>query len=327
MLIYVQTQQTMMKRYYPSAILPFVAAFIFGSATLADPDELSETETRAALVHGSLNNCLTKESYQLANQLGVMQFLKRLQLLSEHDKHKHGNPLSPECTTLRIEVDQVIITTALQCQEVIAEIEREVSDGVEVKSALESKRDSAIKTNSIANVIGNGLIQTVGELEQIPFETVVDSRYELPGESVEGAGNIMGGGFGALALHQNSGVKLSATIKPNMLAKVFKRPNDSDTEYPDVIWNYLNTPPPGSKEGTTRREALIRRWEDLGRIPAQTTPKGRLYMRTLAGTVAQNKTVTISMLDDRTAMLLDLRAEVNQIYKELLNMMLVVRAL
>jgi hypothetical protein len=213
----------------------------------------------------------------------------------------------------------------LQCQEVIAQIDSEMAEADELKAALGNKRDQAVKTNSIANVFTNGLLCGGGTVLQEPFETYRNSRFQLPGEIVEASGSFMSAGLGGYALRQNAGAKLSSGIRPNMLAKVFKRPNDTETEYPDVIWRYLNASLPGSS--VTRRQLLVQRWEELGRIPPQNTEKGRLYMRTLAGTIPQKKTITINMLQDRESMLLDLKAEVSQIYKELLNIMLVVRAL
>lgn len=311
-----------------AAILLFATLALVCPKSLANPDDLSETEERAACAQLSVHKCMSPTALQLSDQLGVMQLLARLQNLSEHTKHKHGNPISPESATLRLEVTEIVLTTMLQCQEVIAQIESEISEANEMEAAIQNKRDQAIKTNSIANVFANGLLCGGGTILQMPFETFSNSRWELPGEAVEGAGSLLSGALGGYALRQNLGAKLSLNaIKPNMLAKVFKRPNDAQTEYPDVIWKYLNTAPPDLKNGATRRQLLIERWEELGRIPPQNTLKGRLYMRTLAGTIPQIKTVTINMLDDRGAMLVDLKAEVAQIYKELLNMMLVVRAL
>jgi hypothetical protein len=316
----------MWKRCFISTILIVVATIPLCAAAHADPDELSETDKRVIQAQVSLNSCLKPLSIQLAGELGLVDLLSRLQTLSEHDKHKHANPpLSPESTTLRIEINEIVLTTMLQCQEVIAQIEGEITESDELKAAMGGKRDQAVRKNAIAAILANGAVAGVGTVLQEPLETVPDSRYELPGEIIEAAGTLASGALGAYALHENGGDKLSSAIRPNMLAKVFKRPNDAETEYPDVIWRYLNAPLPGTK--ITRRQLLILRWEDLGRIPSQNTQKGRLYMRTLAGSIPQKNTITMNMLDDRGSMLADLKAEVSQIYKELLNIMLVVRAL
>jgi hypothetical protein len=303
-----------------------MAFFSVTIRALADPEDLSETDTRVVKAQACLNCCLKPLSLQLAKELGLADLLLRLQSLSEHDKHKHATaPLSSESTSVRLEIHEVVLTTMLQCQEVIAEIDGEVSEADELKAAMGNKRDQAIKTNAIANIIANGFICGVGTALQEPFETFPNSRFELPGEITEATGSFASVGLGSYALRQNAGARLSSDIRPNMLAKVFKRPNDSETEYPDVIWRYLNATLPGTK--ITRRQLLIQRWEELGRIPPQNTQKGREYMRTLAGTIPQKNTVTMNMLDDRESMLLDLKADVSQIYKELLNIMLVVRAL
>jgi hypothetical protein len=318
----------MQKRIVTSVFALFITTYLSGQKALADPDDLSETEGRALQVQLSLKNCLTRESYQLASELGLVDLLSRLKDLREHEKHKHGAPLSPESTTLRQEITEVVLTTSLQCQAVIAQIESETANAVAVKAAMQGRRDRAGRTNAIANIVANGSLQAVGGMIQEPFETNPNSRTEIPGEAVAAAGTLMAAGLGVIALQQAKGASLSAPIDPNMLAKVFKRPNNSKTEYPDVIWRYLNSvPPEAGKGGPTRRELLINRWVELGRVPPLTTVKGRAYARVLAGTVPQKNLLTIDLLDDRMAMLLDLRAEINQIYKELLNVMLVVRAL
>jgi hypothetical protein len=318
----------MRKWFFTLLVLFCSTAAFFCPKAFSNPDDLSETEERAQKAQSSLSNCLTKESYQLADELGLIDLLTRLQQLKEHERHKRGVPLTPESTTLRLEISEVVLTTSLQCQAVNAQIEAESSSMIAIRAAMEGRRDKTGRTNAIANVVANGSVQAVGSMLQEPVETVPDSRYELPGEVVASAGTLMAAGLGAMALKQSKGMTLSAPVDPNMLAKIFKRPNSAKTEYPDVIWRYLNSVPPDSiKDGPTRRELLIQRWIKLGRIPSLETPKGRLYARTVAGTVPQRKAITLDMLDDRIAMLMDLRAEVNQIYNELLNMMLVVRAL
>jgi hypothetical protein len=316
----------MRTRYFILTCISIAITF-FGSKGLADPSDLSETEERAKLAHASINACLTKESYQLAGELGVLRSLTQLQRLDEHEKHKQGMPLSPEGVTLRVEATEILYTTMLQCQAVVAQIESDLMETFLIKTGLENRRDSAEKINAKTNIWANGLLSGVGQVLQIPFETAPDSRSEYPGEVTAGAANFMAAGLGYLALRQNKGTALNGYVRPNMLAKIFMRPNDARTEYPDSIWRYLNSVPPGLKSNQTRRQLLIDRWIRLGRIQPLDTEKGRQYSRTLAGTMLQQSSVDIDMLEDRAAMLSDVRAEVSQIYKELLNMMLLLRAL
>jgi hypothetical protein len=304
-----------------------IAVTFFGARALADPSDLSETEVRAKQAHASIGACLTKESNQLGNELGVVDLLTRLQRLDEHEKHKRGIPLSPESITLRLEAREILCTTMLQCQAVIAQIESDTLETLEIKTALENRRDSSQKTNSKANIWANGVLSGLGQTLQIPFETAPDSRAEYSGEVTSATADFAAVGLGYLALHQSKGIALNGYVRPNMLAKIFMRPNDARTEYPDSIWRYLNSVPPGSKSNQARRQLLIDRWVELGRIQPLNTEKGRQYSRELAGTVLQPNAVNVDMLEDRVAMLADVRVEVSQIYKELLNMMLLLRAL
>lgn len=288
----------------------------------ADPADLSDTEERSQQIQKlPPETMLNPTAKQLAQTLGVLPSLQRLQQLCEHGKRKHGQ-LSPEGGALRLEILESIVTTMLQSQQVIVEIDAEISEANEFMAAMSDKRDRAIRINSLTALVANGLVSTAGNYLQMP-QTI----NEQPGEVLESGASGLSGGLGALALYQQNGDKLSAGIRPTMLAKIFKRPNNEATEYPDVIWTYLNTVPANSAAAVSRREHLIENWEKLGRIPSSTTPEGKKYIRILSGTIPQHKTLTIGMLDDRSAMLADLRAEVGQVYKELLNLMLVVRAL
>jgi len=290
-------------------------------AALADVSELSETEERVSKAQVSLTSVLSPESRQLAEELGMMPHLERLKSLSEHSKHKNGEPLSIESLTLRLELTETVLTTMLQCQEVTNEIDAELSDAHDATAVLSAKTSKATRINSIANVATNGLISGVGTILQIP-----EQLSEQPGEILESGGTLATTVLGVLALKQTGG-KLSSAIRPNMLARVFGRPNDMYSEYPDVVWTYLNSPIPGASDRTTRRNLLIRAWETLGRIPPHDSAKGRQYIRMVTGTSEQKNTITADALDARSSMLDDLRSSIGQMSRDLLNLMLLIRAL
>lgn len=299
-----------------------IISLMIASPALADPDDLSETEERSAKVASMpVHTLLSPAGRQLANSLGVLPQLQKLQELKEHHRKKQGE-ISHLNASLRLELSETILTTMLQCQQVIVEIDSEISESSEFIAAMGARRDRAIQYNTLAALVANGLVSTAGNFLQMP-----PNMSQIPGDTMEAGASMLSGSLGAMAMYQQNGDKLSAGIRPNMLAKVFKRPNNEWTEYPDIIWTYLNTVPAGSNQSKTRREILIDTWEKLGRIPSQSDSKGRTYVRILSGTIPQRRTVTISMLEDRSAMLADLRAIVGQIYKDLLNLMLVVRAL
>jgi hypothetical protein len=304
-----------------SLVLAATVVFSAAGAALADPDDLSETEQRALQARVSVDDVLQPAAKQLSQQLGILPHLERLQQLDEREKRMRGEPVSPASAILRLEVTEIVVTTMLQCQEVIAQIDTEIAEANESVSLIGSKRDKVIKLNNLAVLFANGLISYTGTMLQMP-----ETMSEQPGEVLEAGASAFSAGLGALGMWQQNGMRLSCGIRPNMLAKVFKRPNNPETEYPDVIWNYLNSPLPINPHGKTRRELLIDRWEKIGHLPDDHKDKERAYMRVVAGTVVQKKTVTLNMLGDRVAMLADLRATISQIYKDLLNLMLTARA-
>lgn len=305
-----------------SALAVSLVLLVSFTPAYADAGELSDSEERALKAQQSLDHVLTADARQLAQQLGMRDKLERLRVLSEHSKLKAGAALSPEAVSLRMELVETIVTTMLQCQEVSTEIDSELSDARDAMAIMADRRDKAMKTNSMTNVYTNGLISTIGTVLQMP-----EQLCEQEGEILESGSTFMSAFLGMLALHQQNGEKLSSGIRPNMLARVFGLPGDSFCEYPEPIWRYLISPFPGAPQAQTRRQLLINAWEQMERVPARTSPKRTETLRMLAGTAEQKGSITMDVLDARAAMLDDLRSTIGQMYKDLLKLMLVIRAL
>jgi hypothetical protein len=149
----------------------------------------------------------------------------------------------------------------------------------------------------------------------------------------QNAGNVMEVGAGALstgistyALKQSSGEKRTANVNPNMLARFFSLSTTKDRDIPVPIWNFLNEPMPEGK-GLSRRDILIQRWVQIGRIPPPKSKEGQRRIALLCGTVAQPHQVSIDLLNDRVAMLDDLRAAIGQMSRQLLEIMRLMRKL
>jgi hypothetical protein len=62
-------------------------------------------------------------------------------------------------------------------------------------------------------------------------------------------------------LHQQSGGKSRVQPKPNMLSKVFNNQTDKNSDYPLLVWSYLNRIPVDSVERRTRLENLFQHWK------------------------------------------------------------------
>jgi hypothetical protein len=264
---------------------------------------------------------LSPRAWDIAELLGVTGLIERLIVLQANDRRLHGKVMSVECLSLRQELTEAILTTMLQVHDVIAKIDTEISTYNQVQNLLEDKRDRAISYNAWANVIGAGALNTGGAAGEL-----VQSN-EVPGEIAQ----VVGGGInmilGALALRQQNGGRHMTSGHPNMLAQIFGRPTESQTEYPPLIWQYLNKIPAGSGVPDTRRQYVINQWVNLHAIDNPATSRGKIQIERLTSTMPKQNVVTIDLLEDRKDLLADIRAQVSQMDSDLLELMNAIRSL
>jgi hypothetical protein len=100
-----------------------------------------------------------------------------------------------------------------------------------------------------------------------------------------------------------------------MLARFFGRKPDAveaiPSVYPAAVWSYLNSPTQSEPNLGTRREQLISKWRSEGRLEPDASPKAKGRIETASDSLSQVRKLNIGNLDDRIAMLLDVRARVS----------------
>jgi hypothetical protein len=100
-----------------------------------------------------------------------------------------------------------------------------------------------------------------------------------------------------------------------MLARFFGRqPGATEairSVYPEEVWSYLNSATASQSNGETRREQLVAKWRSEGRIERDSSAKGARRIESLTGNISQAGRLDIDELNDRIAMLLDVRATVS----------------
>jgi len=260
---------------------------------------------------------LSPAGRDIAEQIGVMGLIN--ELIDVRNQLPENPSLALKHMELKQKLLQAVLIASLQVRDATARIDKETADINRVSGVLSDKRDRALKTNTMANIFGNGALNEIGQAGEMRIK-------EEPGEIVE----LVSGGLvialGSLALYQQSGGKRTVPTKPNMLAKVLGCRIDGDTEYPAVIWNYLNRAPAGSKSVKTRLEILIEQWQKCNTIGPAKNPKMRRRFAELSNTHATGK-VNLDLLGDRKDMLNDVKAEIFQMDRDLLELLLNTQAL
>ena len=104
----------------------------------------------------------------------------------------------------------------------------------------------------------------------------------------------------------------------NVLANVFGFDAPSDSRFTPLISEYLESVPPGSKTGMTRKQQLINRWKQIGRLSSK---KGSAEALASMPSTHNKRVETIELVNKRVEMLFDLSGAVETLDSELLNLL------
>ncbi len=317
-------RQTTSKMTHSTAAFLLVGFFLWSPSGLGQPITGLETmsdKKDARGFHFSPELRLSPGANEVANLIGATPFLERLQQLSKSEEQGAGSLLSPEVLVLRQQITEAVLGTSLQVDGVIAEIDNELAQASEIGAYLASRRDHAIGVNALSNIVSGGGMGIAGSALQL-------------NESTNKLGNAMGVAAGSvttalsiIGLRQQHGGRRDLGIAPNMLAKLFDRTPEFHSDYPEDVWKYLNNKPPAEPGAETRKERLIARWTELGRIESLETAHGQQKIDFLTSSISSHRALNIDLLADRAAMLSDVRASVSLMKRDLGKLLLSLRSL
>lgn len=262
---------------------------------------------------------LSPTAAEVARLIGVAPLLKQLENMQDTDRTA-ASTVSHEALVLRQEITESVLSVSLEVDGVIAEIDSEIAQASEVRAYLESRRDRALGINAIAGIFTGGGMGVASSLLQLGQST------NKLGNSVGAASGGISAVLSVLGIRQQHGGQKALGVAPNMLAKIFDRPMEFHSDYPEEVWSYLNSVPPGETSAETRRARLIRQWIELGRLDPPDTEKGRRKIDFLTSSISSQRALTIDLLADRAAMLAEVRSRVALMKRDLSKLMLSLRS-
>jgi hypothetical protein len=257
----------------------------------------------ASLASAGEGAVLSPNAQAIAELIGCRPQLQQLDAMSaEVRKGVDGRELE-------VEIEHDVLAASLEVDAALAEIESEESRIAEVRDHLSGERDRKVAAATILSiVIGTGL-GVVGTAMQFSDKTA------LYGDGVGVAAGTAALIVAIYAVRLQKGGKEPIGDVPNLLAPLIddRKPHD---RYPEVVWRYLETRAPDEKTNATRREALVREWENAGRIERHGDEKAQKKIRSLTHSATGEK-IRIDVLSDRVAMLDDVHAAVSLMKRDL----------
>lgn len=247
---------------------------------------------------------LSPDAYALAITWGLTQYLERYSQLRAIPPENRSSDQRVELLEVRHNMSERVMKCLLDVRRTLNKIDRESASTQEVQATLMERRDRAIRFNTYADMVAGGMtgIASGGlKLGSLPWSPdIIDC--------VEG---VLQTGLSGWALSNEIGQHKFIQGVPSVLANLILENNPGNPEYPKSVWQFLNAVPANTKNGLTRRATLVKRWTDkeFCLVHGGHLRKKADRIHHIAGTHDRPQ-ISIDVLEDRVAMLMDLRATV-----------------
>jgi len=268
---------------------------------------------------------LSADSLDLIGRLNLQPKFDRYKALSEQLAGYRGQPPSIEKLALhqdvgdaRHELAQTILKLNLEVDYVLAVIDGEQNKFNEVLTEMVAKRDKSVWLSTVLSQWSNGILWATSS--SFSIGTAYNPQMAIPEGIIGILAGVIPTALALRSLRQMNGEKRELLGYPNMLAPVFERGHDEEAFYPTSVWNWLNQVPAKSKEAKTRRQMLIDKWKKSNYVWDEKKANAEVHLAALTGTLGKKREMTIALLQNRQAMLTDLRTEVVQLKRALLEL-------
>ena len=248
---------------------------------------------------------------QTAATLGIADLFHRIQ---RSETSPASGPSSEkerwELLSARQELLFAVNAASLQVDATTGQIDDEISEARELQNYLNGRRARQIDLLNLASLaIGGSLGTASAALGLTPHVRASGVTGIISGSSITT--------LSVIGLHVRKGGKDTLEARSNMLSKLFDLSSDPNDFYPPFVVSFMASPAPNDPEHISRRDRLVQAWEKLGRIPPPGSEKRPAKLDRLASIPKANTSLSIGDLDDRQAMLYDLRSRIMYIKRDL----------
>jgi hypothetical protein len=222
-----------------------------------------------------------------------------------------GSPQQWRILWIHQRIYERVMMASLQVDATTASIDNEIARSTEVRGFLVDKRDRNVtRANLLSALLGGGLSATSAGLQLSWKQTNAIVATGV-------AGGAISAGLGLYGIRAQRGGTRTLDAESNLLAQFFNRPELPSSHYPPLIWQFLSEVAPTDPDHLIRRERLIRTWLELKRLDSLTTDSGRIKIEHVTSMPDQHVTLTVDDLEDRIAMLQDVRAKLSYLKRDL----------
>jgi hypothetical protein len=239
-----------------------------------------------------------------AELIGITTSLKQLRSLSG------GTAADDRWQILWLHQDiyERVMAASLQVDATIAQIDNEIARANEVRGYLSDRRDRTVSRDNLLSVIFGGAIGATSSGLQL------SSSLDKPAAAVGVGAGAFSAGLALAGIHAQPGKTSLFEFPANMLAEFFDRPELPNSQYPSIVWTFLNETAPAGPPGVTRRQELMQTWVRVQRINSLGDAVKIAHVTSRPSDLFK---LSIDDFEDRAAMLQDVRARISYFKRDL----------
>jgi uncharacterized small protein (DUF1192 family) len=275
-----------------AAVLAMAAGYVCAFAQVSEPPQEKQVQERPQAPEST------------AELIGVAGEISQLTSLS-------ANPASADrwqMLWLHQRIYEQVMAASLQVDATIAQIDNEIARANEVRGFLADRRDRTVSRDNLLSAIFGGAIGATSDGLEL------SSKLDRTGTAVGVGAGAVGAGLALAGIHAQPGKTSHFLFPANMLAEFFDRPTLPNSRYPVTVWTFLNEIPSFGPPGVTRKEELMQSWVQVRRINSfEDTRK----IDHVTSEPSEDLKLSIDDLEDRAAMLQDVRARISYLKRDL----------
>lgn len=282
-----------------------------GDASSADQQEIVPNAPRSL-------DTLSFEAVDTAKRLGLWDSLSQFDSLRR--AKAAGRPVGTDYLEARQNLMESLMVVSQEARTFVHFIEQEVAKADSINALLAARRDRALKLNTYGDLISGGITGVVGggleiaDINHLSYDTL---------DTVEGAVQT---GLALLSLREQRGDKRIEKGIPNILARLFDESKGPSSAYPASVWAFLNAPAGKNADSQTRRQKLVADWTKSGFCLSHHDRGHGKQLAERQARITNNSQegyrITSDLIEDRTAMLHELRSTVTRLDVIMLELLL-----
>jgi hypothetical protein len=268
----------------------------------------------------------TVNAMQMARLLKIVDVMKELKekvATSDASQLRQSSDDLIQTLLLRQKLSRAVQYASLELEEALANIDGDIASNSMQLSFFSAKHDRSALLNGMATFIASGTLGVLDSSLGINQAAPIPNIFGIAGNSVA-IGLPLLGLYPAKYKNPEAGQR-----KGNMLAPIFGRPY-SGAGYDPLIWNYLEAIPAvpavaaaasvsgkasAPAAGESRRDHLLRDWQSYRGLTKGA--QGKLFVDQVSGVSTRDSRVSLDILKARSEFLVDLRAVIQQMYKDI----------